>query len=329
MMVEALLLSRELSLSIGQRELPVPAHGQALVRVAWAGLCGSDLHVLRTGSWVGYWPATLGHEVYGVVEECPGGEVEVGTAVVVDSRLPCGTCPGCQVALSLCERMTWLGEAIPGGFAQYLLVPSGNLVPCPDGLEGAIAVLAEPLAVAIHAVSRLRSAPLNVLVLGYGPVGALVHAELERRWPRVRVVVSEPVQARLELALAMGAEPLGEPVAGQGERFDLVVDASGHAGSFNQACLWAANGGTVLLVALCFDGAHIVPAEVVERTLTITGSVGFDDELGPALAVLASRPERYRALVTEAVLLKEVPARLGDLSSAPPAGKMLVRPWQD
>ena len=106
-----------------------------------------------------------------------------GTVVVVDSRLPCGKCAGCQKAPSLCHNMSWLGEALPGGFARHLVVPVTSLVRCPAQLEPAIAVLAEPLAVAMHAVSRLAHRPDDVLVLGYGPVGALVHLELVRRWP--------------------------------------------------------------------------------------------------------------------------------------------------
>ncbi len=71
MRTHALLLDRELTLRTGPRELPEPKPGEVLVRVEWAGVCGSDLHVLRTGDWVSYWPATLGHEVAGTVEHCP------------------------------------------------------------------------------------------------------------------------------------------------------------------------------------------------------------------------------------------------------------------
>ena len=202
---EALLLDEQLALSLGTRQLPPPLAGEALVRVAWAGVCGSDLHVLRTGEWVAYWPATLGHEVVGVVQECPGAEVAPGTVVVVDSRIPCRRCAGCQKAVSLCENMSWLGEAMPGGFARHLVVPVTSLVRCPPQIEPAVAVLAEPLAVAMHAVSSLMRRPDDVLVLGYGPVGALVHLELARRWPGLAMSVSEIFGPRRQLAMALGA----------------------------------------------------------------------------------------------------------------------------
>lgn len=332
MRTDALLLDEQLGLRLASRELAPPAAGEALVEVAWAGVCGSDLHVLRTGAWVAYWPATLGHEVVGVVRECPGGEVPLGTAVVVDSRVPCGSCRSCERAPSLCEEMAWLGEAMPGGFARHLVVPARRLVVCPDGLEPEVAVLAEPLAVAVHAVSRLGRAPDDVLLLGYGPIGALVHLELVRRWPALRVVVCEPAEGRRQLALALGATPLPEPPTGppasgaRSERFSLVVDAAGYPQSLARALDAAANGGTVLLVALSGAPVPVVPAEVVERTLTLVGSVGFDDELEEAVELLAADPDRYRPVVTEAVLLEEAAERLASLVSAPAAGKVVIRP---
>jgi threonine dehydrogenase-like Zn-dependent dehydrogenase len=329
---EALLLDEQLVLSLGTRQLSPPLAGEALVRVAWAGVCGSDLHVLRTGEWVAYWPATLGHEVVGVVQECPGAEVAPGTVVVVDSRIPCRRCAGCQKAVSLCENISWLGEAMPGGFARHLVVPVTSLVRCPPQLEPAVAVLAEPLAVAMHAVSSLMRRPDDVLVLGYGPVGALVHLELARRWPGLAISVSEVLGPRRQLAMALGARlaPLapGDERASTA-RFCLVVDTAGYPQSLSDACTLAGNGGTVLVVALSFDPVMVAPAELVERNLTISGSVGFDDELEEALSVLTSDPDRYRPLVTEAVLLEEAAERLAALQDEPSAGKVVVHPWPE
>lgn len=337
MQTEALLLDRDLHLSYGTRELIPPGPGEVLVRVAWAGVCGSDLHVLRTGDWVAYWPATLGHEVVGVVERCPGGEVAEGELVVVDSRMPCGRCAGCERAPSLCEGMSWLGEARPGGFARHLVVPVASAVVCPPQLEPAIAVLAEPLAIAMHAVSKLPVRPASALVLGFGPVGALVYLELCRRWPGLVVHFSEPSPDRAVLARAMGARdagtvgPAGPDEAannGRGSSFSLVVDAAGYPQSLAHACRRVATGGTVLVVALSGEAVPLVPAMLVEKSITITGSVGFDDELEASVCALVSDPDRYRPLVTEAVLLEEAAERLSALADRPSAGKVVVRPWR-
>ena len=118
--------------------------------------------------------------------------------------------------------MSWLGEARAGGLRPPSGGPGDSLVTCPPDLEPAIAVLAEPLAVAMHAVSRLTRRPDDALVLGYGPIGALVHLELVRRWPDLAVSISEPAADRRRLGLALGAlpapEPLGTGPGGGGDR---------------------------------------------------------------------------------------------------------------
>jgi len=321
----ALLLHQDLSLHVGERELPDPRVGEVIVRVEWAGICGSDLHVLSTGDWVASWPATLGHEVVGVVEECPGDELAIGTRVVVDSRVPCGACEGCGDGPNRCERLAWVGEAHPGGFQSALLMAVDRVVECPPGLEAPIAVLAEPLAVAMHAVRRVTTEPRHVRILGYGPIGALVHLEVTRRWPRASVSVVEPSLPRRQLARAFGAAVEGdEPYLVAPAQ--LVVDAAGYATSLLDAVSNCANGATVLVVALGHDPVQFVPAGLAERELTILGSNGFSDELADAVAVLCANPDRYRPVVTEAVLLEDVPERLRQLAKSPSAGKILVRP---
>lgn len=337
----ALLLDRDLSLRVGEREVPDPDPDQALIRVEWAGVCGSDLHVLRTGAWVTSWPATLGHEVIGIVESCPGNPVLEGCRVVIDSRVPCGACEVCETTPQLCEQLGWFGEVCPGGFESHVLAPARSLVVCPEGLEAAVGVLAEPCAVAMHAVERAaggarRGAPAkqdtqekqaeHAVVVGYGPIGALVHLELTRRWPDMAVTVVEADAGRLELADALGASPLQSLRTLEGPRPQLVVDAAGYPGSLADAEEACARGGTILVVALGHHPVAVTPADLVEHELAIIGSIGFSDELDKAVAVLTADPDRYRPLVTEAVLLDEAPPRLRELLKAPSAGKVVIGP---
>jgi len=321
----ALLLNQDLSLRVGEREVPDPRAGEVMLRVEWAGVCGSDLHVLGTGDWVAYWPATLGHEVVGVVERCPGNELAVGTRVVIDSRVPCGNCEGCAEGPHRCEHLGWVGEAHPGGFQGHLVMAVNRVVVCPSELEAPIAVLAEPLAVAMHAVSRVAAEPRQARILGYGPIGALVHLEIVRRWPRVLVSVVEPAAPRRQIARAFGAAVEGDEqyLAAPAQ---LVVDAAGYSTSFLDVMSDCANGGTVLIVALGHEPVQFIPAGLAEHELTIYGSNGFADELPDAVAELTANPDRYRPVVTETVLLEDAVERLRGLSNLPSAGKLLVRP---
>lgn len=320
---DALLLDRDLTLRFGHRDLPSPEPGQALLQVEWAGVCGSDLHVMRTGDWVSYWPSTLGHEIVGTVRSCPGSELSPGTRVVADSRVVCGRCAGCEDAPNLCERMAWVGEAHPGGFAGHCVVNAGTLVSCPDTLESAIAVLAEPLAVALHALNRVPPAPRRVLLLGYGPLGALLHLAAQHRWPGAPVEAVEPRPERRELAAGLGARAIAP---GGAQRADLVIDAAGYPGSLADAIASSINGGTVLIVALGHTSVQTSPLEVAERELSILGANGFEKELPLAVAQLSEDPDRYRPLITEALSLQEAATRLPELPASPSVGKVVITP---
>lgn len=323
-MTRALLLDPDLTLRLGEREPVEPAAGDVVVDVAWAGVCGSDLHVLASGDWVEYWPATLGHEVVGAVVESRA-DVPVGTRVLVDSRIPCGDCDGCSRTARLCTAMAWVGERLPGGYADRLTIPATSVHEVPADLDLGVAVLAEPLAVTISAVDRVRvdradGAPRSVLLLGYGPIGAFVHAEVARRWPQTPVTVVEPAATRSALAATQGATVTTEPDGA----FDLVVDAAGYPGSLTDAVPRTSSGGTLLLVALAKEPVDVVPADLVERSITLQGSVGFDTEHLPrALRALAADPARYAAIVTDRVPLAELPQFLADQRHRR-AGKVLV-----
>ncbi|PRY11529.1 zinc-dependent alcohol dehydrogenase [Kineococcus rhizosphaerae] len=323
-MTRALLLDAELNLSLGDRPPVEPADGDVVLDVAWAGICGSDLHVMATGAWVEDWPATLGHEVAGTVAVSRAPNVPVGTRVVVDSRIPCGACDGCARSARLCTAMAWVGERFPGGYADRLTIAATSVHVVPDGLDLAVAVLAEPLAVVTSALDRVHGDPRTVLLLGHGPIGALARTEIARRWPAVPVTVVEPAPTRAALAVRDGARTHAD-LTGVDEVFDLVVDAAGYPGSLTDALSRTASGGTVLLVALSGEPAEVVPADIVERSVTIVGSVGFDTaHLPRALAALAADPDRYAAVVTHRIPLADVPEFLARQRHRS-AGKVLLR----
>ena len=133
MRVSAALLDRSLDLRIGTRDLPAVGEGEARILVEYVGVCGSDLDVIRTGDWVAEWPATLGHEIYGRVEESRGdGAPAPGTAIVADSRIACGTCATCRTTPNACPNIRFVGEACPGGFATHCILPIALLHEVPD-----------------------------------------------------------------------------------------------------------------------------------------------------------------------------------------------------
>lgn len=322
----ALLLEQDLTLSLTEVPDAVPQQGEVLVDVAWVGVCGSDLHVLDTGSWVSEWPAILGHEISGRVRACPGGEFATGQGVVVDSRVPCGRCAGCSRAANLCHELGWLGECRPGGYQQRLVVPAASVVPTPQDLPLEVAVLAEPLAVAMHAVGRAsRAGDGNLgpcLVLGAGPIGLLVALLASETGTAVHVVEPDPHRRQLAAALEL-AVSAGIP---QGSGWRTAIDAAGYPGSLLDALTAVERGGVVTVVALPHAPVELVPADLVEREAAVLGSSGFDRELPEAVQLLAADPTRFRPLISEALDLDEAPARLAGWRAHPPFGKVVFRP---
>ncbi len=315
-MPTAFRVNRDLSLEIAEVPPAPMGPGEVRVRPAHAGVCGSDQHAAHTGAWIEYWPATLGHEVVGVVAESSVDASVPGDRVVVDSRIPCRDCADCAVSPRLCANLTWLGESRPGGFATDLVVPASSLFAVPDGLPLDVAVLAEPLAVVLRALDALPTGTERVLVQGYGPIGALAHRVLAGRG--VRVTVAETRQDRLDLAAERGAESresLG--------RVDAVVDAAGFPGSVRVAVEAVRRGGTVLVVALGAHPIDVVAQDLVERGVQIATSLGFEDgDIPRALETLAADPEGYAAVVSTRIPLAELPATL--TGRADTLGKLVV-----
>lgn len=327
MRVEAFSIDRDLRMRVGATDLPDPTADEVLVRVEWAGLCGSDLHVMRTGAWVAEWPATLGHELFGRVESAPPGSgLAPGTAVVADSRLPCGACVACATDPDHCPHLAFLGEARPGAFATHCALPPRALHPVPETLDGATAVLAEPLAVVLHGLSQLLHPPRRVAILGSGPIGALAQADLRRRAPAAEIAVAEPAALRTRLAAALGATVVAHADELPRAEHDLVIDAAGYRGSLADAVRLAAPGGQVLLLAISEHPAAVAPLELVEGRLTLTGSNAFRTELPEAIALLAREGWRYAPVVSDAIALPELPRTAGRQLEAPDAVKVLIRP---
>lgn len=323
---EALLLDRDLTMRVDGRILEEPGGGEALIEVEWAGLCGSDLHVMRTGDWVVDWPATPGHEIYGrVAASAPASGLTIGTPVVVDSRVPCGGCEQCQQDPDRCPDIQFVGELRPGGFASHCVLPLALLHPVPEDLSGSTAVLAEPLAVALHTLGHLRHEPRRAAILGHGPIGALIHAELLRRWPECRVDVAEPAGLRRQLAQALGARAFPTDAKLCAGGYDAVIDAAGHRGSLTRAIALADTGAHVLVVALGHDEVALWPRGLVERRLHISGCHAFVDELPAAVGLLAREGWRYEPVITDAVELRDLPVAAARQLAAPDAIKLLVR----
>lgn len=284
-------------LRVEEREVAGPAAGQVAVRIAYGGICGTDLHYYHDGG-VGNFrvqePLALGHEVVGRVS---GGELPVGTPVGIHPATPCGECPECrQDRRNICAFSNYLGSAarmphIQGGFVQELILPADQVRVLPDGLELRRAVLAEPLSVAIHAVRQAGHGAVagkRVLVTGAGPIGLLVVAVLRQEGAR-DIVATDLQEYPLKLAREVGAtRTLRVGESEWPDEIDVAIEASGTAGGLHTCLERVRRGGTVVQVGSLPPGDTGFPgALLMTRELTLTGAFRFDHEFDTAIAWLA------------------------------------------
>jgi L-idonate 5-dehydrogenase len=290
-------------LRVEERPSREPGPGEAAVAVAVGGICGSDLHYYGQGA-VGEFrlvePMVLGHEIAGRVAALGPGVMgpPVGSAVAVHPATPCGQCPECQEGRrNVCPNARYLGSAarlphVQGGISERVVVPAVQLRLLPPTLDLHQAVLAEPLAVALHAVHRAGDvAGLKVLVTGAGPIGCLVVAAL-RHAEACEVVVSDLLAQPLETARRLGATHLvradEEEPSKWPDRFDVAVEASGSPAGLRTCLERVRPGGMVVQVGLTPPGDIGVPVvRLVTREVTLRGSFRFDQEFDEALDLLA------------------------------------------
>ncbi|MFJ1969512.1 alcohol dehydrogenase catalytic domain-containing protein [Streptomyces sp. NPDC087903] len=286
-------------LRIEEMPEPEPGPGEVKIRVAFAGICGTDVHEYfetprathvpnpLTGATL---PQTLGHEFAGTVVALGRGvdRVDVGARVCVRPIRTCGECPRCTSGLShLCTALAAIGVTAPGGgLAQYVVVPAGSAHRLPDGLSLERGALVEPMAVALNAVERAR-VPRggSALVTGAGAVGMGALFALGAHGVE-DVIVVEPSPSRRAAAERHGARVLDpgavdvvrEVMARTGGRgVDAAVECSGRTEALDAAIRSVAARAPVVMVAL-YSGPVAIDASVVRLAeLALLGCEAYPD----------------------------------------------------
>lgn len=234
---------------------PLPGPEDVLVKVEASGICGSDMHAYHGKDPRRVPPLILGHEVAGRVVS----DRDTTRRVVINPLITCGRCAFCDTGRShLCAERELIGMRLAGAYAEYVAIPSENIIDIPDSLNAVHAALTEPAATALHALNLAREASprplaeLNTLVIGGGAVGFLA-ALLLRAYGCRRLVVSETNPLRREsLAAHTGCrvhDPLHEPALAS-DAFDLVVDAVGGAVTRAPAMAAVKPGGIFVHIGL-------------------------------------------------------------------------------
>ena len=320
-------------------EVPAPAAHEARIAIAYGGICGSDLHYWShgaAGESILKAPMILGHEIVGTVIDgaadgtgpaagtgrgAPGHPGRRGRAL---PRGPAEPVPGLH--------LPGLGGAFPahrGCVRRIVNLPSRMLRSLPDGLSLRDAALAEPAAVAWHAVSRAGDvAGKRVLVIGAGPIGALAVAVLKRAGA-AEIIAVDMFDKPLEIATSAGAIATlkatdAEAIAAV--EADVVIEASGNHRGLASAVRGSVRGGRIVMVGLLPSGEQ--PALIslaITRELELVGSFRFNDEIDEVIAALADGTLDVSAIVTHEFDVNDALGAFEAARNSAESGKVLLK----
>lgn len=305
---------------------PEPGPEQVLVRVAFCGVCGSDIpRTFVKGTY--RFPTIIGHEFAGTVERCGPGVTGFapGDPVAVFPLLWCGRCAACEQGKYVqCSDYDYLGSRSDGAFAEFVVAPQRNLLPVPPGVPLAAAAMTEPAAVALHAVRRAGAiVGQTVAIFGAGPIG-LMAAQWARSMGAVKVLLFDILPAKLEMARSLGfslafdsrqvdpAPIVAEASGGPGAH--VCIEGAGVPATLLQALAAARRGGRVVLLGN--PAADVtLPAsllsQLMRREVAVLGTwnsdyslfPGSDDDWRTVLQALADGRLQVEPLITQRVPL--------------------------
>jgi 2-desacetyl-2-hydroxyethyl bacteriochlorophyllide A dehydrogenase len=299
--------------------IPIPQKNDALIKVLYAGICGSDLHIYREGMFMTYAPETLGHEFVGRIETAPAGsKFQKGDIVTAHPGVYCGKCASCLNGDFLhCLGISFIGECRQGCFADYIALDQSILIKFDGKVDLAQAGVTEPLAVALHAVKRIDCKPNDhAAVFGAGPIGLLIAYLLKYVCRAASVSVIDIDPYRREQAEKCGAdEILADYKESRRSSFQKTIDCAGAEIVFNTALNATEPDGTLFVTAL-YEKLPVVDVNLlVNKELNISGNNAYTfADMEEAAALTSGGKYDFSWLITSIVPAQDAPAAFRSLA---------------
>jgi threonine 3-dehydrogenase len=301
------LIKNEAGVGLSLRDVPRPMPGvsDVLIRVLRTGICGTDLHIYGWDEWARQHvpvPLIIGHEFVGEVVEI-GADVtglSVGDLVSGEGHVVCGRCRNCRAGRRhLCAHTDSVGLTRPGAFAEYLVLPAGNVWQHTPGIDLDVAAVFDPFGNAVHTALAFPVLGEDVLITGAGPIGLMAAAVVRHAGAR-HVVISDVNDHRLDLAVKMGVTRVVNPAVssiadsqrelGMREGFDVGLEMSGSGAALHEMVENMTHGGRIALLGLPSGPVSIDLGTIVLNSLTLAGIYGREMfETWYAMSVLVSQ----------------------------------------
>lgn len=294
---------------------------EVLVKVKYCGVCGTDIHIFNGdgGSFEVIPPLIPGHEFSGVVKKIGGNvnRIKVGDRVSGDPNDMCGECYFCKNAMQqFCTNNIGVGTTVDGGFAEYVIMHEKQLYTFSEDLSFIEAAMAEPISCCLHGIDlcHIKSGD-TVLIIGGGPIG-MIMLQLAKKEGATKVILSEPVEEKRELALKLGAtkviDPMNEDVQAVLDEYtpnvNVVIECVGNVHTQADAIKYAGKCATVMLFGLAApeESVPVKPDDIFKKELHITSSFINPYTYERAIQVLESKTLDLESLITNIVPLDDI-----------------------
>ncbi|MBB3230823.1 Zn-dependent oxidoreductase [Halomonas stenophila] len=320
-------------------EVPDAAPGEVLVRVAFAGICGSDMHIIHGDNAFVRFPRITGHEFAGLVEAVGEGVqgLAIGDRVCIDPVISCGHCYPCRIGRpNVCTALEVIGVHRNGGFEERVNVPAGNVHRLPEHLGLDAAALVEPYSIAANVLGRMQPHPGDrLLILGAGVIGLTI-LQVARALGIEDVTVSDVIDARLATARELGAtrtlngaeQDVEAEVAALtgGEGMPLIADAACVPALLPQMLRMASPAGRIGLLGFNPTPSDLVQLEVIKKELTLVGSRLNNRKFPEVIELMASGRLDPLALVSHRLPFDDMPGAIEMIDHHPErARKVLIQ----
>ena len=301
-----------------ERVIPVPSDGEALIKLEYVGICGSDLHYFETGAIGAYKvkpPFVLGHEAGGVVAEIGKGvtHLKIGDRVALEPGKTCGNCVFCKTGrYNLCPDVIFFATPpVDGVFCEYVAHEAGLCFKLPDSVDTMEGALIEPLAVGIHAARQGGAqAGQTAVVTGAGCIGLMSMMAL-KAFGVSRVIVTDILQKRLDRASELGADEIINAREADvvdavtrmtdGYGCDLCVETAGTEITTRQAIRMACKGATIVLVGYSTTGEMTLPLSVaLDKELTFKTVFRYRGIYPMAIKMVETGKVNLKGIVSDA-----------------------------
>lgn len=316
--MHSVVIEKPGQLVIQQRPMPQPAANEVRVKIKFAGICGSDVHIYHGHNPFARYPRVIGHEFFGVIDQV-GSDVDpqrIGERVAVDPVVSCGHCYPCSIGRpNVCTELQVIGVHRDGGFSDYACAPARNAYRIPDSISDRHAAMVEPFTIGANITAHLQPTADDIaLIYGAGPMGLTVIQTLKGVYGVKQVIVTDRISERLVMAQENGADwtfnnaegSLQAELERRGLQPTLIVDAACHPAILQEAINLASPAARIGIMGFSGEACTLTQQSITSKELSIFSSRLNSGRFPQVIDWMASGKIDPQRLITHCVSASEV-----------------------